>query len=463
MEMKKRRQKTLTGLFLKFAALFCLDTFGIGMFCLVFLVLSPMTGFTLPANYAELQLTDHTEEIRAAGTDVEALIPDGCRYGIYDATGRFKTGTFSADAQKRAWQGYKNGSKYASMGKYYRYIKQNSGDIFIVKYDLHMRYAYDKLNGIVPSLEILTPVLGVVLFFLHAILLSGHFAKKLKRELRQLREVTEKIGQNDLEFETGPSQIKEIDDVMSSLSGMKEALKDSLTRQWDAQQQKKEQLAALTHDIKTPLTVIKGNAELLAETDLSAENRECTGAILANVGSMEQYLEHMRQLLYGHDRAEETEVVTCARLKEQFKEAAMQIAAAEKVPVVFQEDSLCGNVCCKPGPVGRAWKNVVSNAVEHTDRARGIVVRLQMEVYEGQEYLTATVRDFGKGFSEQDLIYADQEFYSGDASRHDRTHQGLGLAIAKKFLKEQGGMLCFYNHAESGAEVVCRIKTAELF
>lgn len=93
---------------------------------------------------------------------------------------------------------------------------------------------------------------------------------------------------------------------------------------------------------------------------------------------MEQYLEHMRQLLYGRDRAEETEVVTCAHFEEQFKEAAMQIAA-EKVPVVFQEDSLCGNVCCKPG-LGLAERgNVVSNAVEHTDRARGIVVRLQME------------------------------------------------------------------------------------
>lgn len=244
---------------------------------------------------------------------------------------------------------------------------------------------------------------------------------------------------------------------MSSLSSMKEALKDSLTRQWDAQQQKKEQLAALAHDIKTPLTVIKGNAELLAETDLSAENWECTDAILANVGSMEQYLEHMRQLLYGRDRAEETEVVTCARLKEQFKEAAMQIAAAEKVPVVFQEDSLCGNVCCKPGPVGRAWKNVVSNAVEHTDRARGIVVRLQMEVYEGQEYLTATVRDFGKGFRSR-ISSMQIRNLQRDASRHDRTHQGLGLR-SQKFLKEQGGMLCFYNHAEAGAEVVCRIKT----
>lgn len=85
---------------------------------------------------------------------------------------------------------------------------------------------------------------------------------------------------------------------------------------------------------------------------------------------------------------------------------------------------------------------MVSNAVEHTDRARGIVVRLQMEVYEGQEYLTATVRDFGKGFSEQDLIYADQEFYSGDASRHDRTHQGLVLR-SQKFLKEQGACFVF--------------------
>lgn len=80
------------------------------------------------------------------------------------------------------------------MGKYYR-ILSRTANICIVKYDLHMRYAYDKLNGIVPSLEILTPVLGVVLFFPHATLLSGHFAKKLKRELRQLREVTEKIGQ----------------------------------------------------------------------------------------------------------------------------------------------------------------------------------------------------------------------------------------------------------------------------
>ena len=100
---------------------------------------------------------------------------------------------FRQTRRKGHGRGYKNGSKYASMGKYYRYIKQNSGDICIVKYDLHMRYAYDKLNGIVPSLEILTPVLGVVLFFLHATLLSGHFAKKLKRSLGSYAKLRKKL------------------------------------------------------------------------------------------------------------------------------------------------------------------------------------------------------------------------------------------------------------------------------
>lgn len=99
---------------------------------------------------------------------------------------------------------------------------------------------------------------------------------------------------------------------------------------------------------------------------------------------------------------------------------------------------------------------------EQCDRAhgqkRGIEVRIKRCTTENQEYLAASVRDYGAGFLARDLEHADQEFYSGDASRHDRKHQGLGLAIAKRFLEEQGGMLRFGNHAEAGAEVECWVK-----
>lgn len=67
----------------------------------------------------------------------------------------------------------------------------------------------------------------------------------------------------------------------------------------------------------------------------------------------------------------------------------------------------------------------------------------------------------GHRWSREDLRHADEEFYSGDTSRHGRDHQGMGLFIAKQFLEEQGGFLTFQNCADGmGAEVslwiICR-------
>lgn len=67
----------------------------------------------------------------------------------------------------------------------------------------------------------------------------------------------------------------------------------------------------------------------------------------------------------------------------------------------------------------------------------------------------------GHRWSREDLRHADEEFYSGDTSRHGRDHQGMGLFIAKRFLEEQGGFLTFQNCADGmGAEVslwiICR-------
>ena len=70
---------------------------------------------------------------------------------------------------------------------------------------------------------------------------------------------------------------------MMSLEKMKAALKDSLQQQWESEQQKNRQISALAHDIKTPLTVVRGNAELLAEGELKEEDQECVLEILKNV------------------------------------------------------------------------------------------------------------------------------------------------------------------------------------
>ncbi len=457
MEIRKK-QKTLAGMFLRFAVWFCVNTLLIAVGVMLLLVASSYLGVTLPANYAELQLTEHTPEIQAAGTSPDQWIPDGADYGIYSPSGEWKTGTFGEGEQEAAWSAYQEENIYVSSGNYYRFIRQNSGDICIVRYDLYMKYAWDALNSILPAPEIMSFIWIGALFILNVIFLSRHFARQLNRQLGELREITEKIGRHDLDFEAKGSEIREIDAVMTSLSQMREALKTSLMAQWDMERQKQEQLAALTHDIKTPLTVIKGNGELLSEAGLSPENQECAADILSNVSEIQQYLERIRQVLHGIRPDYEEKELSCAQMGEILRRAAIRVAAAEKIPVSFDIRELEGTLRCSPEQILRAWNNILSNGAEHTDRKRGLEVKLRLRVKEEQKYLTAAVHDYGPGFSPRDLERADQAFYSGDDSRHDRNHQGLGLAIAKRFLEEQGGMLAFYNHPEEGAEVVCWIR-----
>ncbi len=459
----KMREKTLAGLFLRYALLFCVNTVVVigGMFLL--LQCAGTIGIVLPANYAETVLADNMEELRKGDESVETLIPAGCTYGIYSKDGEWLEGDLPEEERGAAWKQYEKGNIYARSKGYYRFIYMDNGNVCIVKYHLRMRYANEKLNALLPAPELLMLLLDVIFFFLNMFWVSRGFAKKIKARLWELREITEKIAENNLAFDTKTSDIKEINEVMVSFGQMKDALQDSLKKQWDMEKQKQDQLSALAHDIKTPLTIIKGNAELLAEEDMSEENRECTGYILSNTAEIERYLEAMRHVLRGTGEKKEYTFIKSSLLEQSLHKTAEQLAAAEKLPVSFtichEEGTLYGNI----ESILRAWENIVSNAAEYTNPEKGLDIVIKQGEREGARYLAASVRDYGKGFTKQELSCADEEFYSGDASRHGRKHQGLGLAIAKRFAEEQSGFLEYKNcSGGEGAEVALWLKMQDL-
>jgi len=290
------------------------------------------------------------------------------------------------------------------------------------------------------------------------------------------------------------------------LEKMKEALKVSLKTQWDTEQLKKQQLSALTHDIKTPLTVVRGNAELLVEAELQEDDRECAEEILKNTGFIADYLDSMRQVLKGQKEQKSWQEVSVEELSGEICDFVRQLAAVRKIPLSFEvrtekqlqkkeakKDSgknvnqdifpLEGSpeeaksiLCCKE-EILRAWGNLVDNAIEHTDPEKGICVTIEREILQAEimgeedsagktdfiiisdsgqdhrEYLRVSVRDYGSGFSQKALLHGKEAFFSGDESRHDRTHQGLGLSIAADFMKRQGGFVEYHNVDKSqGAE-----------
>lgn len=491
MEVKSGKKITLTGLFGKYILSFTGIVILLAFFCF-FVMLGTVTmigGLLLPANYAEQVLAENGEEIRNAERVTEKLIPAGTLYGVFSEDGKLLYGNFDEKEEKNAWDKYRKDNKYAEGKGYYSFFQRKNGEVCITKYFIEVRYAKERWNQILPPAEQLTTWFTIGLFIILTVvsgfILSRCFARRMKKQLEGLCEATEKIAANNLEFESRLSEIQEIGDVMMSLEKMKLALKASLQQQWESEQQKNRQISALAHDIKTPLTVVRGNAELLAEGELKEEDQECVLEILKNAAYMEQYLGSMRQVLRGREKEETHEMVKTSELTRKLQEEAEVLGAAEKIPVIMESESAdkrragdfpgllepetenTDEILCCTDEMMRAWRNILGNALEHTDPARGIRIDIRTEeISENRDssriYLVAAVRDHGSGFSEQALIYGAEPFFSGDDSRHDRTHQGLGLSIADTFMKKQGGFLKFANSEDgSGAEVSLWIKTVD--
>ena len=491
MEVKNSKKTKLTGLFGKYILGFTAIVILLAFFCF-FVMIGTVTmigGLLLPANHAEQVLAENGDKIRNADMVTEDLIPAGTFYGVFSADGKFLYGNFDEKEEKIAWEKYRKDNKYAEGKGYYCFFRRKNGEVCITKYFVEVRYANEKWNQILPPAEQLTTWFTIGLFVILTVAsgfaLSRCFARRMRRQLEGLCEATEKIAASDLEFESRPSDIQEIGDVMMSLEKMKAALKDSLQQQWESEQQKNRQISALAHDIKTPLTVVRGNAELLAEGELKEEDQECVLEILKNAAYMEQYLDSMRQVLRGREQEEPHKMVSAEKLTYKLLEEAEAIGTAEKIPVIMgrehtgkrkdkdfsrlleDETENTDEILCCMDEVMRAWKNILGNALEHTDPAQGIQIEIGTEkVSDNQDslrkYLVASVRDYGSGFSDQALIYGSEPFFSGDDSRHDRKHQGLGLSIADTFMKKQGGFLKYGNSVEGdGAEVSLWIKIAD--
>ena len=310
MEIKrtKRHSTTLAGLFTRYTVLFCVNVLLIVLLLGTAFAGALWSGFLLPANYAELWISYYEEEYRTAGTITEEMVPPGCAYGVFTKEGDMQYGTYSSEEAGKVWTAYENGDTGAGNGRYYRALRRDDDSVCIVRYPVTMRFRGEKLNERIPDAERFLTVLAVGIFVLllgaNGFWVSRRFSGVLQKRLRLLNEATAQIAASDLEFETERSDIREIDEVMVSLDKMKQALRGSLQEQWLLESRKREEMAAIAHDIKTPLTVIRGNAELLAEEFTDGEEKECAEHILRNARQITCYLEDFRQILSGAGQQE---------------------------------------------------------------------------------------------------------------------------------------------------------------
>lgn len=319
----------------------------------------------------------------------------------------------------------------------------SDGSTVILHWQYRAEFTDPALRAMLPPFEYLwIASLGMALV-LCLLFNTLWLRRRLAVKLKLFNEVSEKISKQELDFTIPHAGIREYDQALSAMEHMREALYNSLSSQWAARQERESEIAALTHDLKTPLTLVGGNAELLLDEDLSETERKMVETIITSNNRAKQYVTSLLESSSGADEVFET--TNLSTLFDELYQNTMPLAETKRVCLQTQ-NSLKGAASVQNDHLLRALGNVVQNAIEHTPAGRNVY--LEGIMIDGGWQVT--VRDEGPGFSKAAIHHATERLWRDDTARGVDGHNGLGLWFAAQVTKAHAGQLELSNWDSGG-------------
>ena len=428
------------------------------LFGLFLSVLLPFILLFSGASFGILNYADYSEQsvkyiapIVASTPDLsEVQLPAGCEYLVLDKNHKVVESTLDEKDMAQAMDYAVTGKMNKPLNKRYLLVTRKD-ELVILQYYIGSQFTNEWMNEYLPSPEILLYTLIGLNCIMVCIFLTTRFSKQLRSQLQPLFTATQEVAGQNLDFEVGHSKIKEFEDVLQSFSDMKENLKTSLEQQWRAEKTQKEQIAALAHDLKTPLTVIQGNVDLLTETNLDDEQKLYSGYITDSSEQMHAYIKTLIEI----SRASAGYQI-CKKncdTKEFLNELEIQARALCKVKgkrLELKIGNLPSNITIDKTLLQRAILNIVNNALDYAKEDGLVKIQLRRE----NDALEIKVIDDGNGFSKDALRHAKEQFYMENQSRNDHMHFGMGLYIANCIAQQHEGEIKLENDDEIGGAIV---------
>lgn len=440
--MENRRLISLRGVLLGYlvqCAVFCLLTAVMWVTCLLALI---WTGVALPANAAAAACTRAVQQVSALTAEqvTQAELDPLCRYVVFagEDSARPQYSNMDEKHLQRAME-YWHGQTSPRWGyaQYYLRADLAEGGVCLFQFDYAMPYADPALRERLPDLQTMHCALGLLLLAGVIALCTRRAGRFLSAETARLTEASRQVAAQQLDAAafTG-ARVREYAQALGALQQMGSQLTDSLQAQWRMEQQRAGQVAALAHDLKTPLSIIQGNAELLAEDALTPPQQEQTQAILRGAQRAGLYLEALR---VASAPSSARKKVDSHALLCTLAQTGRGLCTPAGVKFCLQEDWQ-GRLCASEAELCRAVENLLDNGVRHTPKGGQLTLGLRRE----EKHLVFWVEDGGPGFTPEALVRAGEFLYT-EASRTDPSHQGLGLYFARQVAQAHGGRLVLRN------------------
>lgn len=423
---------------------------GIAVLSLVWwaalMLLMVRAEFVLPAGYAAGHAAETAEMLTADFSPED--IPHYYRWAVFtERGGTIRCGGMSSRQLECARQSLLQGGSSARSFPYTEYhliFPLEDGSTGVLQYDYSIPYASAALQKVLPDFQLCATAALIGLWVLAAALCTRHYARLLRRDAETIAGATRAIANRQLaEPLTGAAKVRELGEALEAMDLLRQNLGKALERQWAMEQQRQRDLAALAHDLKTPLAIICGNGELLAEEPLTAAQRDSVDAILRGAARLEDYAGRLRALSAGEEEAPVSAAL--ADLFDIWRAAGEDLCGPRGIHFLAAEPPAL-TCTVRREAVNRAVLNLLDNAA----RFAGQGGRVRLTVRAEGDMLSVTVADTGPGFEPEALARAGRELFTGSASRPQDGHTGWGLFYARQAARDHGGELNLRNTACGG-------------
>ncbi len=326
----------------------------------------------------------------------------------------------------------------------------------------HLEYSLMEGRAVNLGFAPLIPVFFIAVLAICNGLLSLWVSAGVVPPLAKLRDAALRIGDGDLNFSLERAKDDELGEVTAAFETMRAKLLSALEKQLAEESSRKELVAHVSHDLRTPIAVIRGHAEGLRDGIASGEamRTRYLDAILDRARELEGLIDVLFSYTKLDLEAAASNTVPMnllpflgelyESLGRSFPAAAIKLElGAEFVPegpLAFADPEL----------TRRAISNLVDNAVRHSGKSS---VAITLKIRSMEERIELSVSDDGEGVSDCDLSRLFEPFFRCDRAR-GRGGSGLGLAIVKKSMEAQGGTARAERASEGGLGIILAFREA---
>lgn len=398
-----------------------------------------------PANYGEQGLAHIQEQLQNDSWTPEQL-PFYYDY-IYKVDGQEHMRTIDPSYNDLVQEAEQTGMARAHQD-IVTTLKDNQRELILL-YKLRSIVASEQLHHWLPNFEWFYIIVSFSIWVVGFVLIVKRSIRILKLEIQKIARVNAHLKEMNLHYSPESSHYREISELLEALDSMSHHLEQALIQQWTVERQQQDLIESVTHDVRTPITLIKGNLELLKES-LAIERHERVEDIEDAVERLEMYIYRLSR--FNHPDEEMLSVVDEIVVAEWLKMVRKLCRSHQRQCIVTRSDRAI-DWMVNSDDITTILQNLIVNAVEHSEPRTGITLQL---INTNTTY-KIVIQDEGTGFDSA-IIAQAQEKYKSSKSDTIGAH-GLGLYIVQQLVQKYNGQLHLNNYTttagKSGAIVIC--------